>query len=38
MYGAIAANKRNTVLIIAAFIGLVAAVGWAIAPLLVIPG
>lgn len=30
MYGAIAANKRNTVLIIAAFIGLVAAVGWAI--------
>lgn len=30
MYGAIAANKRNTILIMAAFIGLVGAVGWAI--------
>jgi len=29
MYGAIAANKRNTVLIMAAFIGLVGAVGYA---------
>lgn len=29
MYGAIAANKRNTVLIMAVFIGVVAAVGWA---------
>jgi len=30
MYGAIAANKRNTVIIMAVFIGLVGAVGWAI--------
>lgn len=30
MYSAIAANKRNTVLIMAVFIGLVSAVGWAI--------
>ena len=30
MYGAIAANKRNTLLIMAVFIGLVSAVGWAI--------
>lgn len=30
MYGAIAANKRNTVIIMAAFVGLVAAVGWAV--------
>ncbi|HEY0965305.1 MAG TPA: M48 family metalloprotease [Candidatus Saccharimonadales bacterium] len=31
MYGAIAANKRNTVIIMAVFIGVVAAVGWAFA-------
>lgn len=30
MYGAIAANKRNTVIIMAVFIGVVAAVGWAV--------
>ena len=30
MYSAISANKRNTVLIMAAFVGLVAAVGWLI--------
>lgn len=30
MYSAIAANKRNTVLIMALFVGLVGAVGWAI--------
>ena len=30
MYSAIAANKRNTVIIMAVFIGVVAAVGWAI--------
>jgi heat shock protein HtpX len=30
MYGAIAANKRNTVIIMAVFIGLIGAVGWAI--------
>lgn len=30
MYNAIAANKRNTVLIIAIFVGLVSAAGWAI--------
>lgn len=30
MYSAIAANKRNTLLIIAVFIGLVSAAGWAI--------
>lgn len=29
MYSAIAANKRNTVLIMAAFIGIVGAMGWA---------
>lgn len=29
MYNAIAANKRNTVIIMAVFIGVVAAVGWA---------
>ncbi len=28
MYGAIAANKRNTLLIMAAFIGLIGGVGW----------
>lgn len=28
MYGAIAANKRNTLLIMAVFIGLIAAIGW----------
>ncbi len=28
MYGAIAANKRNTVLIMAVFVGLIAAMGW----------
>lgn len=30
MYNAISANKRNTVIIMAAFVGLVAAVGWAL--------
>lgn len=30
MYSAIAANKRNTVIIMAAFVGLIGAVGWAI--------
>lgn len=30
MYGAIAANKRNTVVIMAVFVGLIAAVGWAV--------
>ncbi len=30
MYNAIAANKRNTVIIMAVFVGVVAAVGWAI--------
>ena len=30
MYKAIAANKRNTVLIMALFIGLISAIGWAI--------
>lgn len=30
MYKAIAANKRNTVIIMAAFIGIVSAIGWAI--------
>jgi heat shock protein HtpX len=30
MYKAIAANKRNTVLIMALFVGLVSAIGWAI--------
>lgn len=30
MYSAIAANKRNTVLIMALFVGLVSALGWAI--------
>ena len=30
MYGAIAANKRNTVVIMAVFVALVGAVGWAI--------
>lgn len=30
MYGAIAANKRNTVIIMALFIGLVSALGWVI--------
>lgn len=30
MYSAIAANKRNTVVIMAVFVGVVAAVGWAI--------
>lgn len=30
MYKAIAANKRNTILIMALFIGLVSAIGWAI--------
>lgn len=30
MYHAIAANKRNTVLIMAVFVGLVGAVGWAV--------
>ncbi len=30
MYKAIAANKRNTVLIIALFVGLLSAIGWAI--------
>ncbi len=30
MYSAISANKRNTVIIMAVFIGMVAAIGWAI--------
>src|SRR5688572_23364978 len=30
MYQAISANKRNTVIIMAVFVGLVSAVGWAI--------
>lgn len=30
MYSAVAANKRNTVIIMAVFVGVVAAVGWAI--------
>ncbi len=30
MYNAISANKRNTILIMAVFVGIVAAVGWAI--------
>lgn len=30
MYGAVSANKRNTVIIMAAFIGLISAVGWAV--------
>lgn len=30
MYGAIAANKRNTILIMIVFIGLISAVGWAV--------
>lgn len=30
MYKAIAANKRNTVIIMAAFVGIVTAIGWAI--------
>lgn len=30
MYSAIAANKRNTVIIMAVFIGLIGAVGWAV--------
>lgn len=30
MYSAIAANKRNTVIIMAVFVGLVGAVGWAV--------
>lgn len=29
MYGAIAANKRNTVIIMAVFIGIIGAIGWA---------
>lgn len=31
MYSAIAANKRNTVLIMAVFVGLIGAIGWAFA-------
>lgn len=34
MYSAIAANKRNTVIIMAVFVGLVGAIGWAISYLL----
>lgn len=30
MYNAIAANKRNTVIIMAVFVGLISAVGWAV--------
>lgn len=33
MYNAIAANKRNTVIIMAVFVGVVAAIGWAISAL-----
>ena len=29
MYGAIAANKRNTVIIMAVFVGIIGAIGWA---------
>src|SRR5690606_20381972 len=31
MYSAIAANKRNTILIMAVFVGLIGAIGWAFA-------
>lgn len=31
MYSAIAANKRNTVLIMALFVGIIGAIGWAVA-------
>ncbi len=34
MYKAIAANKRNTVLIMAVFVGLITAIGWAISYLM----
>jgi heat shock protein HtpX len=30
MYSAIAANKRNTVIIMAAFVGIIGAIGWAV--------
>lgn len=30
MYGAIAANKRNTLLIMAVFVGLISAIGWVV--------
>ena len=30
MYNAVASNKRNTVIIMAAFVGLIAAIGWAL--------
>ncbi|HTK39475.1 MAG TPA: M48 family metalloprotease [Patescibacteria group bacterium] len=33
MYSAISANKRNTILIMAVFVGVVAAIGWAISAL-----
>lgn len=34
MYSAIAANKRNTVIIMAVFVGLVGAIGWAVSYLM----
>ncbi|MDB5187281.1 MAG: htpX, partial [Candidatus Saccharibacteria bacterium] len=30
MYNAVAANKRNTVIIMAVFVGLIGAIGWAV--------
>ena len=33
MYGAVAANKRNTVIIMAVFVGIVSAIGWALSTL-----
>src|SRR5690606_38006015 len=30
MYGAISANKRNTVIIMAVFVGIIAAIAWAV--------
>lgn len=35
MYGAIAANKRNTVIIMAVFVGLITALGWVVSYFLV---
>jgi heat shock protein HtpX len=33
MYNAIAANKRNTILIMAVFVGIISAIGWAVSSL-----
>lgn len=33
MYGAVAANKRNTVIIMAVFVGIVSAIGWVLSTL-----